>query len=272
MLQAAHALLPSRLEAEVLLAHVLNVDRCYLYTWPEQLVVADHQAKFHSLLTRRINGEPLAYLMGTKEFWSLPFIVTSDVLIPRPETEHLVEIVLKITAKRNGPLKLLDLGTGSGIIALTLAKERPTWEMIAVDKSPTALAVARQNAKNLAIQHVQFYQSDWFAIFSFPRVVFDMIVANPPYLTVEEFSLAASQLGYEPREALVAGNDGMQALKQIIESASSYLVAEGCLVLEHGFNQGSRVRNLLHSQGFTSIQTFKDWADLDRVTIGYKSS
>ncbi len=262
----------TRLEAELLLAHVLGVSRSYLRAWPEKTVAEKQKEAFETLISRRSNGEPVAYLIGHKEFWSLPLVVSNAVLIPRPETECLVELVLKTFSHDLHNICALDLGTGSGAIALALAVERPSWKIIGVDRSLTALEIARRNANTHQIANVEWRESNWFSCFKDERDKprFDVIVSNPPYLAPNDRHLE-SLLRYEPKEALISWPDGLADLKKIISEASEYLAPKAWLFLEHAFDQGVIVRKVLKLAGFSSIKTYQDLANLSRVTVGQKS-
>jgi len=260
------------LDVELLLAHVLGVSRTYLHTWHEKIITEQQKEAFESLVARRTAGEPVAYLIGSKEFWSLPLVVSKAVLIPRPETECVVALVLDKVNKASGNLRVLDLGTGSGAIALALAIERPLWNITAVDRSRAALEIAVLNAKNNLITNVEFIQSDWFSCFEAmgpKKIAFDIIVGNPPYISPNDIHLAG-EIRYEPQEALISLPDGLQDLKKITREAPPYLVSKGWLFLEHGFDQSVFVKKTMESAGFTEIQTYKDLADLNRVTFGRK--
>lgn len=259
-----------RLDVECLLAYVLNVSRPYLHTWPEQAITPEQKKRFDILLERRIQGEPLAYIVGYQEFWSLPLMVSKAVLIPRPETELLVEQVLAFFPKTLPNIRLLDLGTGSGAIALALASERPDWQITAVDKSLDALCIAKKNAQDLNIQNVELYQSDWFSAVSLKRQ-FDIIVGNPPYIAPMDIHLQQAELKYEPKEALVSSPDGLEDCRKIIQMAPRYLALEGWLMLEHGYDQGPAMIALMKDHGFTKVQDINDLAGLSRLTIGRKS-
>ncbi|HXH54599.1 MAG TPA: peptide chain release factor N(5)-glutamine methyltransferase [Gammaproteobacteria bacterium] len=257
------------LEAEVLLAHVLIVARSYLRAWHEKTMTEQQKQAFESLVSRRCVGEPLAYLIGRKEFWSLPLVVSNSVLIPRPETECLVELVLNKFNNASGSLSVLDLGTGSGAIALALGVERPRWKIIGIDRSIAALEIAELNAKNNGISNVEFMQSDWFMCFESGKTRFDIIVGNPPYIHPTDSHLEG-EIRYEPKEALISLPDGLQDLKKIIRETSDYLAPQGWLFVEHGFDQDVFVRKTMELADFSDVQTYKDLADINRVTVGRK--
>jgi release factor glutamine methyltransferase len=256
-----------RLEAELLLAQILNVSRVYLHTWPEREVNAAIVEKFSQNVTRRCQGEPLAYILGYKEFWSLELIVTPDTLIPRPETEMIVELVLEYLPKEE-TFSVVDLGTGSGAIALAIAKERPHWQVIAVDKFNEALQIAKLNANRHNIENVLFVQASWLQ--SFAAQKFHAIVSNPPYIAENDPHLSSSELKFEPQTALVAENQGFSAYQEIISQAPNCLMADGFLVLEHGKDQGKTVQELMRSHHFENIKQYYDLAGIDRVCSGKK--
>lgn len=251
------------LDAEILVASVLGLDRARLAADPERALAAEELFALESLVRRRLDGEPVAYLTGRREFWSLEFEVTPDVLVPRPETELLVERALAAIAGLAHPA-VLDLGTGSGAIAVAIAAERPDAAVTATDRSPAALAVARRNAARLAPANLRFVEGDWFAPLAGRR--FDAIVSNPPY--VAEGDPALASLAREPRGALVAGPEGLDALAAIVAGAAQHLAPDGRLALEHGAAQGSAVRTLLAAAGFGAVATFRDLAGHERVTEG----
>lgn len=252
------------LDAQVLLAHVLGKNRAYLHAESEAELTLAQQQAFNTLVQRRADGEPIAYLTGIKEFWSLTLHVTPDVLIPRPETELLVELILsKLPAI--SVLKVADLGTGSGAIALALASERPAWQITAVDQSAAALAVAHDNADRLALANVEFVLSDWCQ--QLPAQQYAAIVANPPYIAAGDPHLAA--LHYEPQTALVAAEQGLADIATIAAQARNYLLPQGILALEHGAEQGTAVRELLGAEGYRVDQTYRDLQGLDRVTLAW---
>lgn len=251
-------------EAAILLSHYLNVDHGYLYAWPEKLVSESIVKKYQAAIERRVSGEPLAYILGVKEFWSMPFKVTSDTLIPRPETEILIETILRLTPKTN--LNVLELGTGSGIIACALANLRPNWHIQATDISEKALKVAAHNSQVLECSHIQFYLSDWFQ--SVPLQSFDLIVSNPPYVE-QDSRFVNVETDFEPQGALYSGIDGLDAIRHIISASTQYLKANGLLCFEHGFKQAKPIQALLVQHGYHSIQTVQDLSGLDRVTFAY---
>jgi release factor glutamine methyltransferase len=253
------------LEAAVLLAHVLGMTRAQLRTRPEQALRADQQQAFFDLIARRKAGEPVAYLIGHREFWSLDLIVNRHTLIPRPETELLVELALA-RIPVNDEFHVLDLGTGSGAIALAIASERPRCRITASDCSPRALAVARTNAERLNISNVSFREGSWLSPFGAER--FDIIVANPPYVAEHDPHLEEGDLPAEPRSALVAGPTGLEMIGAIIEGANRHMREEAWLLMEHGYNQADRVATLLHDAAFRQVQTWRDTAGNERVSGG----
>jgi release factor glutamine methyltransferase len=260
----------TRLEAEVLLGHVLNVPRSHLYAWPEIVLTQPQETHYQELLKRRKQGEPIAYLTGKKEFWSLELQITAATLIPRPETELLVELALARLSPNSSSLPVIDLGTGSGAIALAIATERPQHRILATDNLPAALTVAQANARRLGIDNIEFLQSDWFThLTTMPAAI---IVSNPPYLATDDPHWQQGDLQYEPPQALVAGPDGLTAIRHLIERAPLYLADHGWLLLEHGYTQGEIVRKLFAQQGYVAVTTYKDLAGLERVTTGKKAS
>ncbi len=252
-----------RLDAEVLLAHTLNKPRSYLYAWPEQTPDSSQIQRFTALLERRLSGEPIAYILGRREFWSLELIVTPATLIPRPETELLVELALK-RIPPDGGMRIADLGVGCGAIALAIAKERPEVGIIATDSSADALAIAGLNARRLDIRNVSFRLGDWCDALKGERL--GLIVSNPPYVAATDPCL--KELRFEPVAALVAGDDGLDAIRSITAQAMEYLQPGGWLLLEHGGEQGGQVQALLHAHGFTEVKSYRDAAGKDRVTGG----
>jgi release factor glutamine methyltransferase len=252
----------ARLDAELLLAHVLGCPRSALLRDAERAVDAAAQAQYFALIARRARGEPLAYLTGEREFWSLPLCITPAVLVPRPETELVVERALALLGPE--PALILDLGTGSGAIALALAKERPRWQVTATDQSGAALQVATQNARALGLGTIRFLQGDWFAPLGSER--FDLIASNPPYIAENDPALLYAALQYEPQHALVSGPRGLTALGQIIREAASHLRPGGFLVLEHGSAQADAVGAALVDAGYANVRSHRDLAGHERVT------
>ncbi|MBB72412.1 MAG: protein-(glutamine-N5) methyltransferase, release factor-specific [Legionellales bacterium] len=254
-----------RFEAELLLAEALNQDRTYLHTWPERCPDDKALLRFNGWLARRVAGEPIAYILGHREFWSLDLQVNEHCLIPRHDTELLVETTLA-TLDSHAALAVAELGTGSGAIALALASECPTWQITAADIDLEALKVAKTNAEQLQLSNVSFHQSNWCQ--QLQRQQFHAIVSNPPYLADDDPHLFAGDLPYEPRHALAAGEDGLDAIRQIARQARDYLQDMGWLLLEHGWQQGQAVQGCLAGQGYEGIKTLTDLNDLPRVTIG----
>ncbi len=252
-----------RLDAEVLLARVLEKPRSFLLAWPEKHIDRHCMADYEALIARRMDGEPVAYLTGRKEFWSLQLRVDRHTLIPRPETEHLVEAALTwLPADR--PCRVADLGTGSGAIALALAWERRHWRITACDKSPEALATARRNATELGLDNVECRQGDWCAALE-DGGQFDLIAANPPYIRNGDPRLDEAVLRFEPRLALIAGDDGLEDLAAIIHQARAHLRPGGRLLLEHGDDQAAAVMTLLDQAGYEEISDQRDYAGRPRL-------
>jgi len=255
----------AKLDAQLLLAFVLNKSLTYLLTWPEKNVTQSQFINFQQLLTRRVNGEPIAYIVGEKEFWSLPFKVSPATLIPRPDTEILVEQVLSLFCDTKEQVRGLDLGTGTGAIALALASECPNWQIDAIDFNLDAVSLAQQNAKRLQLTQVKIYQSDWFINVD-PTEKFNFIVSNPPYIDHQDQHLSQGDVRFEPKTALVANEQGLQDIRVIAEQAKAYLHDNGYLLFEHGFEQATSVRNILQNLGYQQVQTLQDYAKNDRVT------
>lgn len=256
----------SRLEAQLLLAHTLERDRSWLYAWPEYELQAQQEHLYFNLLKRRIEGIPMAYIIGEREFWSLPFKVTEDTLIPRPETELIVAATLQLAGLEDS-VSLLELGTGSGAIAISLASERPSWHITATDRSANALVVAASNARRLGAPQVRFIHGDWFGPLE-QNDRFHIIVSNPPYVAENDPHLHSGDLVFEPREALSSGPDGLKDLQRIISEAPAWLQPEGWLLVEHGLGQGAAVRNLFQAAGFYEISTYTDLEQRDRMSMG----
>lgn len=264
--QLLHSETP-RLDAEVLLSHVLGVKRSYLLTWPEKILTPSQYTQYQSLLALRTQGKPIAYLLGYKEFWSLKLQTTTETLIPRPETELLVELALA-HLPINNPTQVIDLGTGTGAIALAIASERPHCSILASDNSPAALKIAHHNAQQLGLDQVKFILSDWWT--ELKEIKTQLVVSNPPYIAIDDPHLTQGDVRHEPRQALVAGVDGLTAIRQLVRQSYSHLITGGWLLLEHGYNQAASVQALLKQQGYQSVTTYHDLAGLPRVTEGQK--
>ena len=255
----------AKFESQLLLQHVLNVNRAWLIAHALDSVKEDVYKKFDALLKRRLNGEPIAYILGYREFFGLQLKVSADTLIPRPDTETLVEIALdKMSAQLS--LDTLDLGTGSGAIALAIAKHRQNAQITAVDASQEALAIAIENARLLNIENVHFELSNWFSALN--NQTFDVIVSNPPYIEADDAHLKQGDLRFEPLSALASGADGLQDIRTIINQAPQHLNPQGWLMLEHGYNQAEQVAALLKQAGFSQISHAQDLAGINRVTLG----
>ncbi|HHJ39883.1 MAG: hypothetical protein AXA67_05075 [Methylothermaceae bacteria B42] len=257
------------LDTELLLAHALNKPRAHLHAWPEKRVEDPLLSCFHQLLQRRLQGEPIAYLLGTKEFWSREFYVNSAVLIPRPETELLVEHTLALIPK-DCPVLVADLGTGSGAIALTLGLERPNIQVVATDRSLKALKVASENVQRHRANNVHLCQANWLS--SFRPSSFDLIVSNPPYIAPDDPHLNRGDVRFEPRSALAADKNGLAALQTIGAQARRCLKPGGWLIVEHGWDQRPAVARIFESLGYQEVTCFSDWQNHPRVTRAQWSS
>lgn len=263
----------SRLDVEVLLSHILGKDRSYLYAWPEHELTGRQQQCFDEFFQRRLQGEPVAHITGQREFWSLPFKVTPATLIPRPETELVVELALDLPV--GDCADVLDLGTGTGAIALAMASEKPDWQVTAVDAVSAVVQLAEENRKQLSVKlrkgfgNVLVLQSDWFAELKDQQ--FDLVVSNPPYICEGDQHLNQGDVRFEPVSALVADDQGLSDLQAIIDGAQVHLKFGGWLLLEHGFDQGAAVRAMMISAGFDSVATQADLAGKDRVSLCCKS-
>ncbi|WP_139408054.1 peptide chain release factor N(5)-glutamine methyltransferase [Aeromonas veronii] len=258
-----------RADADVLLCHLLGCRRSYLMTWPERELDAAQQATLQMWLARRLCGEPIAHLVGEREFWSLPLKVSPATLIPRPDTEVLVEQAL--TRIPQGPCAVLDLGTGTGAIALALKSERPEVDVWAVDRMADAAALARENSAALGLP-IEVRDGSWFEPLGEPdrdeAPRFAVIVSNPPYIDGADPHLEQGDVRFEPRSALVADDAGLADIRHIVAHAPAYLLPDGWLLLEHGWDQGEAVRQLLRDGGYREVATVRDYGDNDRVTLG----
>ncbi|XQF90500.1 peptide chain release factor N(5)-glutamine methyltransferase [Pseudoalteromonas espejiana] len=253
----------AKLDAQVLLLHILQKPRSYLFTWPDKTLTDEQQLTFEHFCKRRLNGEPVAHITGQREFWSLPLEVNATTLIPRPDTETLVEQALAMAVPESA--KVLDLGTGTGAIALALGSEMPNWKITAVDRVADAVELASRNQQRLAIHNVQVKQSNWFS--ALKNHQFNLIVTNPPYIEHDDKHLNEGDVRFEPLSALVAEEAGMADIKQIITQSRDYLLSSGYLLIEHGFEQGEAVRNLFNQMAFINVKTVKDLGNNDRVTL-----
>ncbi|MFT5635497.1 MAG: release factor glutamine methyltransferase [Cognaticolwellia sp.] len=253
----------AKLDTELLICFVIDKQRSYLLTWPEHKLSTEQTKQFAELMLRRFQGEPIAYIVQLREFWSLPLQVSPATLIPRPDTEVLVELVLN--NHQGVSLSCLDLGTGTGAIALALASERPQWQIQAVDYSHDAVALAICNANNLKLKQVNIYQSDWFNEVSHDQR-FDVIVSNPPYIDENDHHLNQGDVKYEPKTALVAADNGLADIKIIASNALRFLKPGGALYIEHGYQQSQMVQKILADLAYNNIETIKDYSNNDRVT------
>jgi release factor glutamine methyltransferase len=261
------------LDAQVVLAHVLAKERAWLVAHGDEPLSSGQEAAFFALAKRRRDGEPVAYLTGVREFWGLPLRVSPAVLIPRPETESLVELALS-RMPVGADLRVLDLGTGSGAIALALAHERPHAIVLAIDTSVEALAVAEDNARRLGIANVAFARSNWYDGLpdAWRGVAFDLIASNPPYVAMDDPHLREGDVRFEPAAALASGVDGLAAIRQIVAGARAHLASGSTLVIEHGYDQSERVRELFAAAGFIEVVTAKDLAGIPRLVAGRTSA
>jgi len=279
MPQTIHALLAAsaakinsdspRLDAELLLALVVNKPRSYFFSWPEKILAETDITQFQQLLARRIHGEPIAHILGEQEFWSHTFKISADTLIPRPDTEVLVEQALE-QLPREQACNIADLGTGSGCIAISIALERPHWQVTAVDLSPAALAVAKGNADRLAATNVQCIESSWCDALHDKH--YDLIVSNPPYIREQDEHLDQGDVRFEPRSALTAGEDGLEDIRMISQQAKAKLKSGGLLMLEFGYDQADAVTDILQGDGYQNIQQHLDIAGIVRALSAHRAT
>ncbi|MGE9763390.1 peptide chain release factor N(5)-glutamine methyltransferase [Pseudomonas sp. PDM20] len=254
----------ARLDAELLLAAALGKPRSFLRTWPERVVTREAHDLYDRYLARRVAGEPVAYILGRQGFWSLDLEVAPHTLIPRPDTELLVETALALLPA--SPARVLDLGTGTGAIALALACERLSWQVLGVDRIPEAVALAERNRERLRLANVAFRASHWFSAVEGER--FSLIVSNPPYIPSTDPHLKQGDVRFEPSSALVSGQDGLDDIRLIIDQAPNHLENGGWLMLEHGFDQPNAVRDLLLSRGFSAVESRRDLGGHERISLG----
>ncbi|MBQ0741735.1 MAG: peptide chain release factor N(5)-glutamine methyltransferase [Pseudomonas sp.] len=252
------------LDAQLLLAKVLGKSQSYLRTWPERELDAEQLAAFEQLMARRRQGEPVAYLLGQQGFWSLDLHISPATLIPRADTERLVELALELGPA--GAARVLDLGTGSGAIALALAKERSKWQVLGCDTVAQAVELAERNRLAHKLDNARFVQSNWFSALA--TDIFELIVSNPPYIATTDPHLQQGDVRFEPASALVSGADGLDAVRQIIEQAPAHLHNDGWLLIEHGWDQSAPVCELLQQRGFAAVQSWQDLAGHQRVSGG----
>ena len=259
-----------KLDVELLLAHAINKTRTYLFTWPEKTISSDEFKKFQILFSQRLVGKPIAYILASKEFWGLNFNVNQHTLIPRPDTEILVEETLQKAKNRQGwppHIEILDLGTGSGAIICALKHELPQANATAVDFQAEALAIAKQNALNLQL-NIQFKQSDWLSVFNTEK--FHIIVSNPPYIEETDPHLQQGDVRFEPSSALSAKQNGLADIINIVKQAKNFLHPTGWLLIEHGYNQAEQVQTIFQQSGYNEIETRKDYNQQPRITFGKK--
>jgi len=255
----------ARLDAEILLCEVMRFNRSKIYSHPDQPIANEKLTLFKSLIEKRRQGHPVAHLTGKKEFWSLELAINEDTLIPRPETEHLVETALK-HIPAHAEYNVLDLGTGCGAIAIAIASERPHCNITATDINANALTMAKKNAAFHKLTNIQFLVSDWYK--NIPSQTFDLIVSNPPYIKQDDEHLSQGDVRFEPKLALVAGPDGMQAINIILELAKAYLASDARLLIEHGYDQKGLVQHGFLMNGFKQVTTLQDLSGHDRITYG----
>lgn len=255
------------IDSEILLSYTLNKNRAYLFAHPDELLTPKQAEAFHNLMAQRLKGVPIAYLTGEREFWSLTLKVNRHTLIPRHDTELLVELALEHIPNRPDT-HILELGTGSGAIALALAKERPGWQITACDISEEALSVAKENAQRHQISNITFYQSNWFN--SIPQREYHAILSNPPYIAEDDPHLCEGDLCFEPRHALVSNEEGLADLQFIVKHGYDYLLPDGLLLLEHGFDQKVKVHSILNKSHYKHVHSWQDIQGINRVIGGWR--
>lgn len=257
----------AKLDAEIILQNVLSCNVATIHAWPDRELKPEHLKIFQEYCSRRASGEPVAYILGYRDFWDLRLDVNHNTLIPRPETEGIVEWILN---QPNYPdMQVLDLGTGSGAIAIAIAKHRPEWQVIATDISESALSVAENNAKKYFLKNIKFLLSNWFSKIRDQQ--FDYIVANPPYIDNQSKYLKIGDVRFEPQQALVSEDYGLADIKTITQQALSYLKPNGVLIFEHGYDQAESVRKIFKLNSFIDIETINDLSGIERITLGKKS-
>lgn len=254
----------ARLDSECLLAECVGQNRTWLFTWSDKLLTEEQWQCFQALIAERATGQPVAYLLGYREFWGLTLKVSPDTLIPRPDTEDLVAKVLELMPQTEA--KVADLGTGTGAIALALASEKPQWQITACDFHPGAVALAEKNRARLGFSQVRVLQSDWCQ--ALESGVYDLIASNPPYIEADDPHLSQGDVRFEPLSALTAGADGLDDIRRITGEAKRCLKSGGWLVMEHGYNQAEAVQAILRAAGYNAVETCQDMAGLDRMTLG----
>jgi len=255
-----------KLDAELLLAHVTGLTRTSFIAWPDREISEAQARNFRALVDKRAEGQPVAYLLGEQEFWSLPLKVSPTTLIPRPDTECLVEAALELALPESA--RVLDLGTGTGAIALALAGERSQWLITATDRVAEAVALARQNSERLGLP-INVLQSDWFSQLP-PGSRFDLLISNPPYIPARDQHLGEGDVRFEPASALVSGDDGLDDIRTLIQNAPGWLTDNGWLMLEHGYDQGEAVRELFDAAGWRGVDTRRDYGGNERLTLAMK--